>query len=121
MLFVKYLLLLTGWGLLVAAAANVLKNLYQVVQYHRQLRPIAPGALSGISSGLEGASAATPLTHGVLVEKPQLNWTIATWAFPAVWLSHILAAGIVVVPSGMSGIIASQTVGTCPSTLNTQV
>ena len=80
-----YLRLLTGWGLLVAAAANVLKSLYQVVQYHRQLRPIAPGALSGTSSGLEGASAPTPLTHGVLVEKPQLNWTIATWAFPAVW------------------------------------
>ena len=112
MLFAKYLLLLTRWGLLMAAAANVLKNLYQVVQYHRQLRPIAPGALSGTSSGPEGASASTPLTHGVIVEKPQLNWTIATWAFPAVWLSFILAAGIVVVPSRMSGTRVSQTVGT---------
>jgi hypothetical protein len=61
------------------------------------------------------------LTHGVLVEKPQLNWTIATWAFPAVWLSHILAAGIAVVPSGMSGNRTSQTVGTRPGTLNAQV
>lgn len=117
MLFVKYLLLLTGWGLLIAAATNVLKNLYQVVQYHRQLRPIAPGALSGTSSGPEGASAGTPLTHGVLAEKPQLNWTIATWAFPAAWLSLILAAGIVVVPSGMGGIRVSQTAGTRPGTL----
>jgi regulator of protease activity HflC (stomatin/prohibitin superfamily) len=117
MLFVKYLLLLTGWGLLMAAAINVFRNLYQIVQYHRQLRPIAPGALSGTSSGPENASAGTPLTHGVLVEKPQLNWTIATWAFPAAWLPLILAAGIVVVPSGMGGIRVSQTAGTRPGTL----
>jgi hypothetical protein len=102
MLSVRYLLLFTAWGLLTAAVVKVLKNLYQVVQYHRQLRPIAPGALSSTSSGLEVASASTPLTHGVLVEKPQLNWTIAPWAFSAVWLSLILSAGIVVVPSGMS-------------------
>jgi regulator of protease activity HflC (stomatin/prohibitin superfamily) len=51
------------------------------------------------------------------VEKPQLNWTIATWAFPAAWLSLILAAGIVVVPSGMGGIRVSQTAGTRPGTL----
>ena len=109
--------MLTGWGLLAAAITNVLKNLYQVVQYHRQLRPIAPGSLSGTSSGPEGASAGTPLTHGVSAEKPQLNWTIAQWAFPAAWLSLILAAGIVVVPSGMGGIRVSQTAGTRPGTL----
>jgi regulator of protease activity HflC (stomatin/prohibitin superfamily) len=116
MLFLKYLLLLTGWGLLVAAAINVFRNLYQIVQYHRQLRPIAPGSLSGFSSGPEGASAGTSSTHGALVE-PQLNWTIAQWAFPAAWLPLILAAGIVVVPSGMGGIRVSQTAGTRPGTL----
>jgi regulator of protease activity HflC (stomatin/prohibitin superfamily) len=116
MLFVKYLLLLTGWGLLMAATVNVFRNLYQIVQYHRQLRPIAPGSLSGFSSGPEGASTGTASTHGVLVE-PQLNWTIAQWAFPAAWLPLILAAGIVVVPSGMGGIRVSQTAGTRPGTL----
>jgi regulator of protease activity HflC (stomatin/prohibitin superfamily) len=116
MLFVKYLLLLTGWGLLAAAAVNVFRNLYQIVQYHRQLRSIAPGVLSGFSSGPEGASMGTSSTHGVLVE-PQLNWTIAQWAFPAAWLPLILAAGIVVVPSGMGGIRVSQTAGTRPGTL----
>jgi hypothetical protein len=55
MLFVRYLLLFTSWGLLAAAAINVFKNLYQVVQYHRQLRHIAPCSLSGLSSGPEGA------------------------------------------------------------------
>jgi hypothetical protein len=80
----KYLLL-TGWGLLMAAAANVFRNIYEVVQYHRQLRPIAPGSSSGISSGPDE-------------QRPQLNWTTAKWAFPAAWLPLILAAGIVVVP-----------------------
>ncbi|MBZ5508417.1 MAG: hypothetical protein LAO78_23405 [Acidobacteriia bacterium] len=116
MLLVKYLLLLTGWELLVAAAVNVFRNLYQVVQYHRQLRPIAPGSLSGISSGPEGTLADLPSTHGRPV-KPQLNWTTAKWAFPAAWLLLILAGGIVVVPSGMGGIRVSQTSGTRPGTL----
>jgi regulator of protease activity HflC (stomatin/prohibitin superfamily) len=117
MLFLRYLLLFTGWGLLAAAAINVFKNLYQVVQYHRQLRHIAPGSLSGLSSGPEGAPAERPSTHGATVEKPQLNWTTAKWAFPAAWLPLILAAGIVVVPSGMGGIRVSQTAGTLPGTL----
>jgi regulator of protease activity HflC (stomatin/prohibitin superfamily) len=119
MLLVKYLLLLTGWGLLVAAAVNVFRNLYQVVQYHRQLRPIAPGSLSGmssISSGPEGTLADLPSTHG-RPAKPQLNWTTAKWAFPVAWLLLILAGGIVVVPSGMGGIRVSQTSGTRPGTL----
>lgn len=117
MLFLRYLLLFTGWGLLAAAAIDVFKNLYQVVQYHRQLRSIAPGVVSGLSSGPEGVSAEPPSTHGVVVEKPQLNWTTAKWAFPAAWLPLILAAGIVVVPSGMGGIRVSQTAGTLPGTM----
>jgi regulator of protease activity HflC (stomatin/prohibitin superfamily) len=117
MLFLRYLLLFTGWGLLAAAAIDVFKNLYRVVQYHRQLRHIAPGSVSGLSSGPEGAPAEPPLTHGATVEKPQLNWTTAKWAFPAAWLPLILAAGIVVVPSGMGGIRVSQTAGTLPGTL----
>lgn len=51
MLFLKYLLLFTGWGLLVAAAVNVFKNLYQIVQYHRQLRPIAPAFCPALHRG----------------------------------------------------------------------
>jgi regulator of protease activity HflC (stomatin/prohibitin superfamily) len=113
MLLLKYLLLLTGWGLLVAAAVNVFRNLYQVVQYHRQLRPIAPPSAS-IS---DGTPAGPPSTHGRPSEKPHLNWTTAQWAFPAAWLPLIFAAGIVVVPSGMGGIRVSQTAGTRPGTL----
>src|SRR6266852_5341300 len=83
MLLLKYLLLFTGWGLLIAAAANFLRNLYQVVQYHRQLRHRA-------------SATEPPSTNGVTVEKPQLNWTTAKWAFLAAWLPLIIAAGIVV-------------------------
>jgi hypothetical protein len=90
---------------------------YRVVQYHRQLRRIAPGSLSGNSSVPEGASAELPSTHGALVERPHLNWTTAPWAFLAAWLPLTLAAGIVVVPSGMGGIRVSQTAGTRPGTL----
>src|SRR5579864_1938016 len=114
MLLLKYLLLITGWGLFVAAAANVFKNLYKVVQYHRQLRAVAP--LSGAVSTLDGAPAG-PSTHGSFAERPQLNWTTAKWAFLAAWLPLTLAAGIVVVPSGMGGIRVSQTAGTRPGTL----
>src|ERR1051325_11203629 len=117
MLFLKYLLLFIGWGLLAAAAIEFFKNLYQVVQYHRQLRHIAPASRPGLSRGPEGAPAEPPSTSGATVEKPQLNWTTAKWAFPAAWLPLILAAGIVVVPSGMGGIRVSQTAGTLPGTL----
>jgi regulator of protease activity HflC (stomatin/prohibitin superfamily) len=114
MLLLKYLLLLTGWALLIAALVEVFKNLYQVVQYHRQLRSIAPPAGP---TNPDGIPAGASPTRGVSVTKPQLNWTTAKWAFPAAWLLLILAAGIVVVPSGMGGIRVSQTSGTLPGTL----
>src|SRR5690242_5488103 len=98
MLLLKYLLLFAGWGLLVVAAINVFRNFYKVVQYHRLLRPIAPGSFSTTPLGTEGALTGTPSTHGA---PPQLDWTTAKWAFLAAWLPLILAASIVVVPSGM--------------------
>jgi regulator of protease activity HflC (stomatin/prohibitin superfamily) len=104
MLLLKYLLLLTGWGLLTVAAVQALRNLYKVVQYHLQLRHRA-------------SATEPPSTNGAAVEKPQLNWTTAKWAFLAAWLPLIIAAGIVVVPSGMGGVRASQTAGTLPGTL----
>jgi regulator of protease activity HflC (stomatin/prohibitin superfamily) len=98
MLLFKYLLMITGWGLLGWAAAIALNNLNQVVQYHRQKRiHIAPPEN--------------------LPARPQLNWTTAKWTFLGAWLPLILAMGIVVVPSGMGGIRVSQTSGTRPGTL----
>ncbi len=111
MLFVKYLLLITGWGLLGWAAAIALNNLYKVVQYHRQMRThIAPEPGSPTSASLGGVKENLPA-------KPRLIWTTAQRAFLGAWLPLILAAGIAVVPSGMGGIRVSQTSGTRPGTL----
>ena len=96
MLLLKYLLLITGYGLLGIAVAITLHNLYKVVQYHLQLRRAMPENL--------------PV-------KPQLRWTTAKWALFGAWLPIIVASGIVVVPSGMGGIRVSQTSGTRPGTL----
>jgi regulator of protease activity HflC (stomatin/prohibitin superfamily) len=97
MLLLKYLLLIIGWGLLGWAAAIALNNLNKVVQYHLRARlHIAPENLPA---------------------KPQLYWTTAKWAFLGAWLPLFLAAGIVVVPSGMGGVRVSQTSGTRPGTL----
>ncbi|HEY6248608.1 MAG TPA: prohibitin family protein, partial [Candidatus Angelobacter sp.] len=96
MLLLKYLLMITGYGLLVWGVAISLNNLNKVVQYHRQLR--------------RGVPENQP-------EKPHLSWTTAKWTLLGAWLPIILASGIVVVPSGMGGIRVSQTSGTRPGTL----
>ena len=97
MLLLKYLLLIAGWGLLGWATAIALSNLNKVVQYRRRLR--------------------THIAPEVIPAKPQLYWTTAKWAFLGAWLPLFLAAGVVVVPSGMGGIRVSQTSGTRPGTL----
>src|SRR5436305_7289736 len=96
MLLFKYLLILTGYGLIIWSLAIVSKNLYKVVQYHRQLRKASPDN--------------QPV-------KPQLNWTTAKWALPVAWLPILIASGILVVPSGMGGVRVSQASGTRPGTL----
>jgi len=142
MLFLKYLLLLAGWGLLGWAAALALFNFYRVVQYHRQLRGWTPekqpgavpeGGASARSEGdgadahgreraddaglqLGGPSRARAARDGS-PEPPQLDWTTAKWAFLGAWLPLILAASIAVVPSGMGGVRVSQVSGTRPGTL----
>ena len=96
MLLLKYLLLITGYGLLAWGVAISLNNLVRVVQYHLQLR--------------RGVPENKP-------EKPHLSWTTAKWTLLGAWLPIILTSGIVVVPSGMGGIRVSQTSGTRPGTL----
>ena len=88
----------------------------KVVQYHRRLRHIAPGSFFGKFIGAGRNSRGTATNHWRLVES-QPNWTAAKRAFPAAWLPLILAAGIVVVPSGMGGIRVSQTAGARPGTV----
>jgi regulator of protease activity HflC (stomatin/prohibitin superfamily) len=113
MLLLKYLLILTGYGLIALALAITFKNLYKVVQYHRQLRKGSPenqpeSPQLGFPTNARAARDGGP---------PQLNWTTAKWALPVAWLPILLASGIVVVPSGMGGVRVSQTSGTRPGTL----
>lgn len=96
MLLLKYLLLITGYGLLIWGLAITFNNVNKVVQYHRQLR--------------KGTLENPP-------DKPHLIWTTAKWALLGAWLPILLASAIVVVPSGMAGIRVSQTSGTRPGTL----
>lgn len=96
MLLLKYLLLITGYGLLAWGLVITFKNVNKVVQYHRQLRGAVP----------ENPPA-----------KPHLIWTTAKWALLGAWLPILLASAIVVVPSGMAGVRVSQTSGTRPGTM----
>src|SRR5258708_25217099 len=111
MLILKYLLLTTGYGLVLLAAAIAMNNLYKVVQYRRQLGKTEP------ANQRDETSVSTRAVDPEAPAKPQLHWTTAKWAVLAAWLPLILAGGIAVVPSGMGGIRVSQTSGTRPGTL----
>jgi regulator of protease activity HflC (stomatin/prohibitin superfamily) len=95
MLFLKYLLMTGGVGMLLAAAAILGYDLYLELQYRRALA--VPG--------------------GAVPAEPRVRWrTGLALAFLA-WGPILLALSIVVVPSGMAGVRISQTSGTLPGTL----
>src|SRR5215472_16917293 len=96
MLLLKYLLMITGYGLLGWGLVITFNNLNKVVQYHRQLR--------------KGSPENQP-------ERPHLIWTTAKWTLLGACLPIFLASWIAVVPSGMGGVRVSQTSGTRPGTL----
>lgn len=95
MLFLKYLLMAGGVGMLLGAAAILGYDLYLELQYRRALA--VPG--------------------GSVPAEPRIRWrTGLALAFLA-WGPILLAVSIVVVPSGMAGVRVSQTSGTLPGTL----
>jgi regulator of protease activity HflC (stomatin/prohibitin superfamily) len=95
MLFLKYLLMTGGMGMLLAAAAILGYDLSLELQYRRALA--VPG--------------------GAVPAEPRIRWrTGLALAFLA-WGPILLALSIVVVPSGMAGVRVSQTSGTLPGTL----
>jgi regulator of protease activity HflC (stomatin/prohibitin superfamily) len=96
MLFVKYLLMFGGAGMVGLAAAILAYDLYQELQYKNAM-------------GAAGGGAALP--------EPQVRWRGALALALLAWGPILLAVGIVVVPSGMAGVRVSQTSGTVPGTL----
>ena len=73
-------------------------QIYEVVQKHRRLRPIAPADVSGPNSAL--------------MDVTQPNWTAATQAVFAAWLPESSKANAVVASAGKTGTRASQTART---------
>jgi regulator of protease activity HflC (stomatin/prohibitin superfamily) len=95
MLFLKYLLMMGGIGMLVVAAGILTYDLSMEIRYRRMM-----------------AAGTTPLPP-----VPRLRWrTAAAFAMPA-WAPILIALSIVVVPSGMAGVRVSQTQGTLAGTL----
>jgi regulator of protease activity HflC (stomatin/prohibitin superfamily) len=90
MLFVKYLLMFGGGGMIAAATVVLAYDVYQEIQHKKML----------------DAGAA-----------PHVRWRGALALALIAWGPILVAVGIVVVPSGMAGVRISQTSGTIPGTL----
>jgi regulator of protease activity HflC (stomatin/prohibitin superfamily) len=95
MLFLKYLLMWGGFGMMLAAAAMLLYDLYLEMQY-RQARTAGTVPLPPV---------------------PEVRWRGAVGLALLAWGPVLIALGIVVVPSGMAGVRISQTKGTLAGTL----
>ena len=95
MVLFKYVLLLGGTGMIGAAVAVLSLDLYRISQ-HRQL------------TATPGAS---------IPPAQEAHWRAVLALALLAWGPIILAMGIVIVPSGTSGVRVSQTGGTEPGTL----
>ena len=95
MLFLKYLLMSGGIAMIVIAAGILAYDFYLEIR-HRQAQ-------------------ATP--EGTPTVAPHIRWRASLALALLAWGPLLIAAGIVVVPSGMAGVRVSQTKGTLPGTL----
>src|SRR6184192_2476773 len=95
MLFLKYLLTSGGIAMMVIAAGILAYDFYREIR-HRQAQAMP-----------EAAPTAAP----------HIRWRASLALALLAWGPLLIAAGIVVVPSGMAGVRVSQTKGTLPGTL----
>ncbi len=95
MLFLKYLLLWGGIGMIATAVAILARDFYFEIKYRQSL-----------------AAGATPANA-----RPEIHWRNSLALAFLAWGPILLALSIVVVPSGMGGVRVSQTSGTIPGTL----
>jgi regulator of protease activity HflC (stomatin/prohibitin superfamily) len=98
MLFLKYLLVTCGLGMLTLAAGILAYDLYLDLLYRRR-----------VSAGGEDAVS--------LVPPPAVRWRTGLALALLAWAPLLIALGIVIVPSGMAGVRVSQTSGTMAGTL----
>src|SRR5579864_6280459 len=95
MLFLKYLLMIGGIGMIVVAAGILSYDLSLEIRYRRMM------------------AAGTTLLPPV----PTFRWRTAVAFAMLAWAPILIALSIVVVPSGMAGVRVSQTQGTLAGTL----
>lgn len=96
MLFLKYVLIFGGLGMMATAVGILLFDLRR--------------------DWLNKVAAAGG-TQATLAPAPEVRWRVSLALFLLAWGPIILALGIIVVPSGMAGVVVSQTSGTLPGTL----
>jgi len=96
MLFLKYLLMLGGIGMITVAAGILAYDIYLEIKYRQALAVAGAGPLPPV---------------------PQIRWRSSLALVLLTWGPIVLALGIVVVPSGMAGVRVSQTSGTLPGSL----
>src|SRR5256885_11752484 len=95
MLFLKYLLLWGGIGMIAVAIGILARDFYFGLKYRQSL-----------------AAGTTPAPAN-----PEIHWRASIALALLAWGPILLALSIVVVPSGMGGVRVSQTSGTLPGTL----
>jgi len=100
MLALRYLLILGGLGMILAAVSILGYDLYRELLYRRALATREAGAMPG-----------------ALPRRPQWRWRTSLALVLLAWGPILLAFSIVVVPSGMAGVRISETSGTLPGTL----
>jgi regulator of protease activity HflC (stomatin/prohibitin superfamily) len=96
MLFLKYLLMLGGIGMITVAAGILAYDIYLEIKYRQALAVANAGPLPPV---------------------PQVRWRTSLALALLAWGPIVLALGIVVVPSGMAAVRVSQTSGTLPGAL----
>jgi regulator of protease activity HflC (stomatin/prohibitin superfamily) len=101
MLFLKYLLVVTGLGILAGAVGLVLYDIYLAAQLWRLL-----------GKRREGEDAQVPPR-----EPHVIRWRAAARLAALAWLPLLLGLSVTVVPSGTAGVRVSQLTGTRPGTL----
>jgi regulator of protease activity HflC (stomatin/prohibitin superfamily) len=96
MLFLKYLLMTGGVGMILVAVGILTYDLSMEIRYRRALAAAGAGPLPAV---------------------PRLRWRTAIAFAMLAWAPILIALSIVVIPSGMAGVRVSQTQGTLAGTL----
>ena len=100
MLFIQYLLFITGIAMLVSAIGLVVRTLQQKRELDRRLKSSVPGES---------------------VPRPVLTWTRARNLALGLFVAELVGATIAVIPSGVGGVRVSRLSGNWPTAFTAQL